>query len=129
MGGNLPVYLHDIPTVFISVANPYHLLDVPRVKTFINAYGSHPVMLETIVDKLMGRGAFTGKSPVGRLLRQVGRPLVTKNKGVVEEVVQYSGFMREASRWFRNGLNPFGMGDVPLSDKGKACCAYMADAL
>jgi len=29
-------YMTKMPTIFISVENPYHLLDVPRVRTFIN---------------------------------------------------------------------------------------------
>ena len=40
MGANVPVYIETIPTVFISIENPYHLLDVPRVKTYINTYAS-----------------------------------------------------------------------------------------
>ena len=64
MGANVPVYIHQIPTVFISVENPYHLLDVPRVRTFINAYHSTPIVLQAVVDKLMGRSEFLGKSPV-----------------------------------------------------------------
>jgi len=65
MGANCPHYLNEIPTVFVSVENPYHLLDVPRIKTFINAYCSLPVVLDAIIDKLMqGSSAFKGKSPV-----------------------------------------------------------------
>ena len=63
MGANVPVFTHSIPTVFISVENPYHLLDVPKVRTFINAYHSSAAVLEAVVDKLMGRAAFTGVSP------------------------------------------------------------------
>lgn len=43
LGANCPHYLSEIPTIFVSVENPYHLLDVPRIKTFINAYCSLPV--------------------------------------------------------------------------------------
>lgn len=64
MGANCPHYIHTIPTVFISVENPYHLQDVPRVKTFINAYCSSSVVLEELVEKLMGRDTFRGTSPV-----------------------------------------------------------------
>ncbi|WNS44122.1 glycoside hydrolase family 3 N-terminal domain-containing protein [Paenibacillus sp. MMS20-IR301] len=64
MGANVPVYINTVPTIFISVENPYHLLDVPRVKTFINAYNSNDHVLKAIIDKLMGRSAFTGTSPV-----------------------------------------------------------------
>lgn len=64
MGANVPVYMSSIPTVFVSVENPYHLLDVPRVRTFINAYNSNDKVLHAIIDKLLGRSAFKGKSPV-----------------------------------------------------------------
>lgn len=64
MGVNVPIYVNSIPTVFISVANPYHLLDVPRVKTYINTYGMNDFTLQKIVDKLVGRSSFTGKDPV-----------------------------------------------------------------
>jgi len=64
MGANLPIYLNDIPTVFISIANPYHLIDVPRVKTYINAYNADDAVLSAVIEKLMGRSAFLGKSPV-----------------------------------------------------------------
>lgn len=64
MGANVPVLGHSIPTIFLSVENPYHLLDVPRVKTFINAYHSNGAVLDAIVDKLMGRTPFEGKNPI-----------------------------------------------------------------
>jgi beta-N-acetylhexosaminidase len=63
-GANVPIYMESIPTVFISVENPYHLLDVPRVKTFINTYASTDTVLEALMDKLMGRSSFKGISPV-----------------------------------------------------------------
>ena len=64
MGADVPVYMHSIPTIFISLENPYHLLDVPRVKTYINTYGSTEEILSSLVDKLCGRSKFEGKSPV-----------------------------------------------------------------
>jgi beta-N-acetylhexosaminidase len=64
MGANCPHFLSSIPTLFVSVENPYHLLDVPRIKTFINAYCSTPVVLDAIIEKLMGRSEFIGKNPV-----------------------------------------------------------------
>jgi beta-N-acetylhexosaminidase len=53
-----------VPTLFISLQNPYHLLDVPMVKTYINAYSNHNGMIDTVVEKLLGRSPFTGVSPV-----------------------------------------------------------------
>ncbi|CAH2713140.1 glycoside hydrolase family 3 N-terminal domain-containing protein [Neobacillus drentensis] len=64
MGANVPVFTNAIPTVFISVENPYHLLDVPRIKTYINTYSSNDFVLEALIDKLMGRSEFQGISPV-----------------------------------------------------------------
>jgi beta-N-acetylhexosaminidase len=64
MGANVPIYGESVPTIFVSVENPYHLLDVPRVKTFINAYSSNDNILKAVVDKLMGRSEFKGINPV-----------------------------------------------------------------
>lgn len=57
-------YIHDIPTVFVSLENPYHLLDFPRVKTYINCYNSNPHCLHQLIEKLSGRSEFYGKNPV-----------------------------------------------------------------
>jgi len=64
MGANVPIYMTSVPTVFISLENPYHLLDVPRVRTFINTYGSTDTILDSLVNKLVGRDTFRGTSPV-----------------------------------------------------------------
>lgn len=64
MGSNVPVYMTSIPTVFVSLENPYHLLDAPRVPVYINCYQSDEVVLRALVDKLMGKSQFKGKSPV-----------------------------------------------------------------
>ncbi len=64
MGADVPVYMHSVPTVFVSLENPYHLLDVPRIKTFINTYGSTEEILDALVEKLSGASEFCGKSPV-----------------------------------------------------------------
>ena len=68
MGANCPNYLSAVPTVFVSFANPYHLLDVPRVKTYINAYKFKAVSVQAVVDKLLGRSPFLGVSPVDAFL-------------------------------------------------------------
>jgi beta-N-acetylhexosaminidase len=46
------------------VQYPYHLADVPQVKTYINAYDSRRANLEVLVEKLMGKSEFKGVSPV-----------------------------------------------------------------
>ena len=63
-GNNIPWFVEVVPTLFISLQNPYHLLDVPMVKTYINAYSNHNGMIDTVVEKLLGRSPFTGVSPV-----------------------------------------------------------------
>lgn len=64
MGANCPHYINVVPSIFISLENPYHLLDVPRIKTFINTYNSNDRVISELIEKLMGRSAFKGKNPV-----------------------------------------------------------------
>ncbi|MGG6312147.1 glycoside hydrolase family 3 protein [Paenibacillus macerans] len=64
MGVNVPIYMQSVPTLFISTENPYHLLDVPRVKTYINTYGVNDYTLPMLVRKLSGQSDFKGISPV-----------------------------------------------------------------
>ncbi|MDF2514111.1 MAG: Nag3 [Herbinix sp.] len=64
MGANCPNFQAAIPTIFISFANPYHLIDVPRIRTFINAYKCKEVTVSAVVDKLLGESEFKGSSPV-----------------------------------------------------------------
>lgn len=64
MGADVPVYMNSVPTIAVSLENPYHLLDIPRVKTYINTYGGSDEILESLLEKLLGRSCFSGKSPV-----------------------------------------------------------------
>lgn len=64
MGANCPNYQADIPTMFISFANPYHLIDVPRIRTYINAYKFKKTNVDAVMDKILGRSEFKGKDPV-----------------------------------------------------------------
>lgn len=63
-GNNVPWFVEERPALFISLANPYHLVDVPMIKTFINCYSNHPQMLKSLLEKIMGRSEFVGCSPV-----------------------------------------------------------------
>ena len=64
-GGEIPWYVHDMPTIGISVNAPTMLADVPMLRTYINAYDSKPYTMEALVDKLTtGPEAFTGKDPI-----------------------------------------------------------------
>lgn len=64
MAADAPWFVQDIPTIFISMANPYHLFDVPMVKTYINCYSNNDASLKSVVKKLVGKEQFTGISPV-----------------------------------------------------------------
>ena len=64
MGADCGHYLNEVPTVFVSLENPYHLLDFPRVKTYINCYSNNDHCIHQLVEKLTGRSEFKGKSPV-----------------------------------------------------------------
>ncbi|MGM9538204.1 MAG: glycoside hydrolase family 3 protein [Candidatus Onthomonas sp.] len=60
----IPRFVNEETTVFISFANPYHLQDVPRVRTYINAYTATRATITAALEKLLGNGRFTGVSPV-----------------------------------------------------------------
>lgn len=64
MAANAPWFEKDIPTVFISTANPYHLFDIPYISTYINAYTGNRVTVSAIIRKILGREEFFGISPV-----------------------------------------------------------------
>lgn len=64
MGLDAPWFTREIPTIFISVANPYHLQDVPMIKTYINAYTANEFNPKVIVEKLIGKSKFKGKNPI-----------------------------------------------------------------
>lgn len=61
---DIPFYVFEVPAIFISVQSPFHLADVPQMQTYINAYDSKKTTLTALVDKMVGRSAFKGISPV-----------------------------------------------------------------
>ena len=63
-GFEVPWYVYDVPTIFISFNCPFHLADAPAVKTLINCYDSQESTISALMDKLTGKSEFTGKSPV-----------------------------------------------------------------
>jgi beta-N-acetylhexosaminidase len=64
MGIDAPWFSAELPTIFVSFGNPYHLYDVPSVGTYINAYTATPQTIDAVIDKLIGRSSFVGTSPV-----------------------------------------------------------------
>lgn len=63
-GNNVPWFVKEVPAVFVSVGNPYLMQDVPMIDTFINAYFNSDIVLNAVVEKLIGKSAFEGKSPI-----------------------------------------------------------------
>ena len=61
---DMPFYVFEIPTIFISVQCPFHLVDAPQIQTYINTYDDKEATLKILVDKMMGRSEFKGVSPV-----------------------------------------------------------------
>lgn len=63
-GNNVPWFVEERPVIFISLANPYHLVDVPMIKTYINGYSNSEYVIGSVMEKIMGRSSFTGKNPI-----------------------------------------------------------------
>ena len=62
---DLPWYVHEIPTIFISFSTPFLLADAPAVKCYINAYDARPDTIAATAAKLaQGVEAFKGVNPV-----------------------------------------------------------------
>lgn len=64
LGNNMPWMVHELPVAFVSVGNPYHLLDAPMVKTYVNGYCNSEYVISAIIEKLLGQSEFKGNSPV-----------------------------------------------------------------
>lgn len=63
-GNNVPWFVKEVPAVFASHANPYHLFDVPMMQTYVNCYSNNQQVLEELVKKLCGESSFKGVSPI-----------------------------------------------------------------
>lgn len=58
----LPWYNLEVPTLGISLNYTNHLIDVPQLKTFVNAYGSDRTHIRTAIEKVCGKSEFKGKA-------------------------------------------------------------------
>ena len=56
----LPWYNEEIPTIGISLNYTNHLIDVPQLHTFINAYGPNRTHIRAVIEKLTGKSDFKG---------------------------------------------------------------------
>ncbi|MCR8630596.1 glycoside hydrolase family 3 protein [Paenibacillus radicis (ex Xue et al. 2023)] len=64
MSSEIPWYVTSMPTVFVSLHNPFHLYDVPMVKTYINAYAPTRTIIQETISKIIGESSFKGNSEV-----------------------------------------------------------------
>lgn len=62
--GESPQYVRDIPTMFVSLGDPYHFVDVPMIRTIVNCYDNSDEVLDALLEKLTGQSPFVGTSPV-----------------------------------------------------------------
>ena len=58
----IPWYVRELPTVFVSLNYTNHLLDVPMAKTFINAYAPTREVIRQTIEKIAGEADFEGTS-------------------------------------------------------------------
>lgn len=59
-----PQYVQDIPTLFVSLGNPYHFIDVPMIKTIINTYTCSRHTIHSVIEKITGKSEWKGVSPI-----------------------------------------------------------------
>ncbi|MDR7084225.1 beta-N-acetylhexosaminidase [Arthrobacter ginsengisoli] len=60
MAAEIPWYVTEVPTVFVSLNQPNHLIDVPMVKTAIHAHAGSPEAIRATIEKIMGKSEFQG---------------------------------------------------------------------
>lgn len=58
----LPWFVREVPTVGVSLNYTNHLIDVPMLKTFINAYAPTREYIRAAVEKIVGISSFEGRS-------------------------------------------------------------------
>ncbi|MDQ0878470.1 hypothetical protein QFZ77_007129 [Paenibacillus sp. V4I3] len=63
-GGLFKWYPTQVPTVFISLGNPYTLYELPSMPTMINAYNATLAVQKEIIRCLVGKQPFRGESPI-----------------------------------------------------------------
>lgn len=59
-----PFYVHEVPTIVVSIQHAFALADMPQVGTYINAFDGKDNTMEALVKKLAGESEFTGVSSV-----------------------------------------------------------------
>lgn len=57
----LPWFIHEVPTVGVSLNYTNHLIDLPMLKTYINAYAPTREYIRAAIEKIIGKSPFKGK--------------------------------------------------------------------
>ena len=60
MASEIPWYVTEVPTVFVSLNQPNHLIDVPMVKTVVHAHNPSREAIHAAVQKIVGASEFEG---------------------------------------------------------------------
>lgn len=60
MAAEIPWYVTEVPTVFVSLNQPNHLIDVPMVKTMVHAHNPSREAIHAAVQKIIGASEFQG---------------------------------------------------------------------
>ena len=60
MAAEIPWYVTEVPTVFVSLNQPNHLIDVPMVKTVVHAHNPSREAIHAAVEKITGGSPFKG---------------------------------------------------------------------
>ena len=60
MSTDAPWYVHEVPTVMVSLNYTTHLHDATMVKAYINAYNDTDQTIGLVIDKIMGDSDFRG---------------------------------------------------------------------
>ena len=58
----LPWYNEEVPTVAMSLNYTNHLIDLPQIHTFVNAYAPNRAHIRAAIQKLTGQSEFKGKA-------------------------------------------------------------------
>ncbi|MDO6142171.1 gluconokinase, GntK/IdnK-type [Paenarthrobacter aurescens] len=60
MAAEIPWYATEVPTVFVSLNQPNHLIDVPMVRTVIHAHAATREAIRATIQKIQGKSEFQG---------------------------------------------------------------------
>ncbi|YCK81569.1 gluconokinase, GntK/IdnK-type [Arthrobacter sp. D3-18] len=60
MAAEIPWYATEVPTLFVSLNQPNHLIDVPMVKTAIHAHAATREAIRATIKKIQGKSEFRG---------------------------------------------------------------------